>query len=387
MEEDEEDMPEEYTRTDVIDDALSPPEKAVPTNWMERPKKDVDYHVVTGNRGNWSTAPAKVTKTKNPDMGRCNLYFTRYTQNAVTGWTSHNVIYGTEEDAARIAADLHEASMKHGSRRSQQLEQKFWELRGICVSNARLRRLRLWDYRAKTAKHCALIARPLGLPQDGEPVIEQRFRTKQMKKYQITMVERQEIAEALQRAQPRRGEKDCFPLFPAYPSWQVHRKLPPGDNNNPAYVRLHEDCNGVQFYYECGNIGPTWSPYSHGQKCLCVTYKNSWRVHCVTFLPNYTAHHSPFPLTHSWFDTLTLFNTSSHTGTDAMSTGCNFFTALPRDSAQQWRVQSYTQACYMQTRRGHPGLSLVRFVTRSSVTSCPSHMGPMCTPLQCLFRP
>ena len=117
MDEDEEDLLEEYTGTDVIDDALSPPEKAVLTNWVEKPQKDVVYYVVTGNRGHWSTAPAKVTKTKKRDMGRCNLYFTRYTQNAVTGWTAHNLIYQTEEHAARIAADLHEAFTKNGQGR------------------------------------------------------------------------------------------------------------------------------------------------------------------------------------------------------------------------------------------------------------------------------
>ena len=117
IEVDEEDLLEEYTGTDMIDDALSPPEKAVLTNWVEKPQKDVVYYVVTGNRGHWSTAPAKVTKTKKRDMGRCNLYFTRYTQNTVTGWTARNLIYQTEETAPRIAADLHEAFTKNGQGR------------------------------------------------------------------------------------------------------------------------------------------------------------------------------------------------------------------------------------------------------------------------------
>ena len=114
MDEDEEDLLEEYTGTDMIDDALSPPEKAVPTNCVEKPQIDVVYYVVTGNRGHWSMAPAKMTKTKKKDMGRCNLYFTRYTQNADTGWTAHNLIYQAEENAARIAADLYKAFTKHG---------------------------------------------------------------------------------------------------------------------------------------------------------------------------------------------------------------------------------------------------------------------------------
>ena len=113
MDEDEEDLLEEHTGTDMIDDALRPLEKAVLTNWVEKLQKDVVYYVVTGNRGHWSTAAAKVTKTKKRDMGRCNLYFTRCTQNAVTGWTTHNLIFQTEENAARIAVDLHEAFTKH----------------------------------------------------------------------------------------------------------------------------------------------------------------------------------------------------------------------------------------------------------------------------------
>ena len=78
MDEDEEDLLEEYTTTDMIDDTLSPPEKAVLTNWVKQPQKDFVYYVVTGNRGHWSTAPAKLTNVKKRDMGRCNLYFPRY---------------------------------------------------------------------------------------------------------------------------------------------------------------------------------------------------------------------------------------------------------------------------------------------------------------------
>ena len=40
-----------------------------------------------------------------------------YTQNAVTGWTAHNMIYQTEDDAAHIAADLHETFTTNGQGR------------------------------------------------------------------------------------------------------------------------------------------------------------------------------------------------------------------------------------------------------------------------------
>ena len=58
-----------------------------------------------------------------------------------------------------------------------------------------------------------------------------------------------------------------------------------------------------------------------------VLFSLSAKLHCTSF---------PFPLTHSWFDTLTLFNTSGHIGTDAVSPDCNFCTALSGDNAQQW---------------------------------------------------
>ena len=157
-----------------------------------------------------------------------------------------------------------------------------------------------------------------------------------MRRYQIALVERQEIAEALQRAQTTRAEEDCFPLFPVFPSWQVHRKLPLADNNKPAYVRLHD---GLQ---QCSMLLRMWEHWAHMESIVTwtevavddiqkflesVLCSLSAKLHCTSF---------PFPLTHSWFDTLTLFRTSGHIGRDAMSTDCNFFTALSVDNAQQW---------------------------------------------------
>ena len=109
MKEDDEDLIESYDKNDVLDDVLNDTAKAVLTNWVERPQKDIVYYVGTGTRGTWSTTPATVTKTKKRDMGRCNMYFTRYTRNSTSGWTAHNLIYGTPEDANLIASELHKA--------------------------------------------------------------------------------------------------------------------------------------------------------------------------------------------------------------------------------------------------------------------------------------
>jgi hypothetical protein len=107
MEEDDEDLIESYDNNDVLDDVVNDTEKAVLTNWVERPQKDIVCHVVMGTRGTWWTAAATVTNPKKRNMGRCNMYFTRYTHNKATSWTAHKLIYGTAEDANRIAFGLH----------------------------------------------------------------------------------------------------------------------------------------------------------------------------------------------------------------------------------------------------------------------------------------
>ena len=107
MEEDDEDFIENYDSNDILDDVLNATQKAVLTNWVEHPQKDIVYHIVTGTQGTWSTRPATVTKSKKRAMGRCNMCFTRYTRNSAMGWTSHNLIYASAADANRIASELH----------------------------------------------------------------------------------------------------------------------------------------------------------------------------------------------------------------------------------------------------------------------------------------
>ena len=47
MEEEKDDLIERYDKNDVLDDILNVEEKAVLTNWIERPQKDIVYPIVT----------------------------------------------------------------------------------------------------------------------------------------------------------------------------------------------------------------------------------------------------------------------------------------------------------------------------------------------------
>jgi|Transcript_30225 hypothetical protein len=59
-----------------------------------------------------------------------------------------------------------------------------------------------------------------------------------MKRYQVALAERQEIAEALHPSLQVPAERDCFPIYPVYPTWPIHSKLPIADSGKPAYIRL-----------------------------------------------------------------------------------------------------------------------------------------------------
>ena len=61
----DEDLIENYDNNDGLDDVLNPTEKAVLTNWVERPQKDIVYHVVTGARGTWSTGLPQSQRQRN----------------------------------------------------------------------------------------------------------------------------------------------------------------------------------------------------------------------------------------------------------------------------------------------------------------------------------
>ena len=76
------------------------------------------------------------------------------------------------------------------------------------------------------AYECMLVVRALRRDQHGEPVIEQWFRLKTMKHYQIALAERKEIAEALQRSLQMRAERDCFPLISSVPSMAYTQQAP-----------------------------------------------------------------------------------------------------------------------------------------------------------------
>ena len=171
--------------------------------------------------------------------------------------------------------------------------------------------------------------------QNGEPVIEQWFRSKTMRHYQIALAERQEIAEALQRSLQMRAERDCFPLYPVYPAWPIHSKLPIAESGKPAYFQLQQSLTRSVMFRRL------WEHWCHVEAILtwtevglndiehfieCAYASLSAKLYKTTF---------SFPLPDTWFDTLSHCGLSGHLHTDAMSTACNYFTASPDDVAQR----------------------------------------------------